>query len=118
MAKELTATEALSKTIQHWTRMYCWAKCQPEKEEVWKHIMKQGIGESWFSTDCLLCTTYPAKGMEVSKIHCESCPLGIMYGRCGIHKGKNLWVRVFSAKTWGTWARAAKAFIKQLKSLT
>lgn len=116
MRQKLTEQEAISKTVQHWTRMYYWAKGQPKSRRTDEEEMENAIGESWFGQYCPLCTEYYAKKKGLPDL-CSPCLLAIKYGKCSMNVGENLWGTVHGARFWGVWAVRAAAFIEQLRSL-
>lgn len=113
--------EIIQQTIAHWERMIEWAE-EHAKELIPSGIcsinlrMRNDLGESWSNVDCALCLKYMR-----NNICSEECPLNLKFGPCGI-AGENGWLRVNQCTlqvdaTWSDWAKAARLFLKQIKSL-
>ncbi len=99
------AKQAVKRSIKHWEGMIKWAKGQEPLSQASPGVMKDAIGEDWYSDYCPLCMLYDE--------NCNSCVLAKKYGMCG----DGAWLCVANAYNWNTWIEEAKVMLKQLKSL-
>lgn len=109
----------ITATIQHWERMIEWVEaCADMKERPDDEHMYKEICEDWFADCCPLCAFFKDKSR--GKSTCRYCPLAIRFGECDQAMWKrteNAWNRVYDAKTWKGWLRAARSLVKQLNRL-
>ncbi len=112
----MTNKERVAKSVKHWKAMIKWVKTQDKKKPVNIYTMQAEIHTDMGSEGCPLCETF-----NTGNNKCPDCPLTPEYGSCcdnfSDYTGKNVWQRVFDAKTWAGWLQHGKRMLKQLESL-
>jgi hypothetical protein len=107
---------ALKASIEHWKKMCKWVKTQKDSKQVSALLMCEAINEEWYGDYCPLCIRHTSGGSW--NANCKKCCLYKNYGGCDdMAQPHNKWVDVTYAETWKQWLKAARAFIKQLKTM-
>ena len=101
----------LTETIKLWKIKIEWAETKTGGVSL--DDMESAIGLEWSSGSCPLCWVY----IRDCFCYWYTCPLRETYGKCDKFNEENKWVKVNKSKTWKTWVKNAKLFLKQLEDL-
>lgn len=113
MGKLLTKEE-LKLTVEHYERMRDWALTQPAEWRRHPIEMDRAIGETWFSSDCLLCKRYMDINLGIENA-CDPCPLDAQGLGCSEYNSP--WAQINRSLTWGQLAEEMDMFLQMLDDL-
>lgn len=107
----MTRHNAIKKSLDHWKRMFAWAKTQPSELKCNSLEMRAKINEGPSAGDCALCAKY--WGTRFDEAPCYGCPLAIIDETCLYDES----VYPKECKTWGEWCDGARMMILCLEFL-